>query len=247
MNTSKLALLDKLYLKLASDKGYQNIEAKRKGVVTGIPLVNQFSKNEFIPNVWFDWKYSIDASVIIIGQDWGPYIELNKIISRYKKHHQEESFSYDDFLLNTFHSRTENFILKALAETCPKANVSKKDFLKMFMFTVAVLFTRTGKHFRGNHNFDPKQSADHSYPYLKEQLDLVKPKVIITLGGLSLDQIERYFDMNLEGKNLTDKISKLEEGYVCVNDIVWIPNFHPAAHVSPRLQKEIWSVVWDFV
>src|SRR5688572_21705985 len=63
---------------LANDRSHNTIKASRKGVITDLSLVNQFALNKFIPNKWFDWIDRVDAEIMIIGQDWGPYIALQK-------------------------------------------------------------------------------------------------------------------------------------------------------------------------
>lgn len=237
--------LKNLWQELANDTGHSKIEARRKGKITNLGLVNQYKNHSFIPNKWFDWESKADAPVMIIGQDWGPYIELKKLIDRYISLKDDEGFDYQNFLFDTFSSRTEKFILKAIQETYPKKDKSIIEISDLLFFTVAVLFTRTGIHFRGNHNFDPKRSSEHSYPFLAKQIDIVNPKVIVPLGGLALTQVERYIGFTLPGNSLSDKINKLEGGILQTDDKIIVPNYHPAAHVPPHEMMERWKLIWN--
>jgi uracil-DNA glycosylase len=115
-------------------------------------------------------------------------------------------------------------------------------------FTMSVLFTRQGRHFRGSDNFDEKISSQLSSPYLKQQLDIVRPKVIIPLGNLAFSSVNKYFNLGYEKQKISEVIKSLEpKGYIVSKDTIIIPNYHPAAHISPIVMKNIWRIVWDFV
>ena len=46
-------------------------------------LINIYKNKEFsknIPSIWTDWYNRLDSNVMIIGQDWGPYNDMNNII-----------------------------------------------------------------------------------------------------------------------------------------------------------------------
>lgn len=243
----KTIRIRELWKDLAKDETYSKIEARRNGKLVNVGLVNHFRLHDFIPNKWFDWERRVDAPIMIIGQDWGPYVEIKKFVDDYNHYKDRKDFDYEEFLYKTFSSRTEKFIFKAIEETYPKEKKSSLEFSKYFFFTVAVLFTRKGIHFRGNHNFDPKKSAEHSYQYFKRQLDIVRPSVVMPLGSLALYQTEKYFDLNLKGANLTQKINNLDKGVIHKAQSTIIPNYHPAAYVNPDLMMTIWSKIWDYV
>lgn len=136
-------------------------------------LVNQFKFSTFIPNKWFDWPKYSDAKIMIVGQDWGPYQVLqDKFITRYATESKKLDFDYDQFLFDTFSSRTEKFIIKSI-EYWFQAEYSRKMSLNdwnNYFFTVAVMFCRSGKLFRGNSNFDSQKSLQVSKDYLKGKL-----------------------------------------------------------------------------
>lgn len=245
--SSKQKQMQDLWLDLSKDTECENITARRKGKTANLGLVNQFKLHNFIPNKWFDWNNSVDSQIMIIGQDWGPYSALEKFIDKYEDMRNLPNFNYDKFLYETFSSRTEKFIIKAIEETYPPGDKSALELSNFFIYTVAVMFTRKGIHFRGNHNFDPIKSAEHSFPFLERQISILQPKVIMPLGGLALSQVEKCFHLDLPGKNLTQKIENLGENVVRVGETVIIPNFHPAAYIDTKIQMRIWKRVWDFV
>jgi hypothetical protein len=232
---------------LRQDTAAEQISALRKGDKANLGLVNHYRLHELIPNKWFDWVNRAEANIMIIGQDWGPYSALRKYIDSYAVESTKPDFDYSKFLFSTFSSRTEKFILKAVENTYT-THFGEFDsrIWDDIMFTMAVLFTRQGEHFRGNHNFDPKQSAAHSYPFVSKQLEIVKPKIIITLGGMAFDVVNNYFNLEYAGKTLTTVIGELGDNVISVKNTIIIPNFHPASHTDPKLQLKIWSKVWKY-
>ncbi len=212
------------------------------------PLINQFSKLDLIPNKWFDWERRQNARVMIIGQDWGPYVALKKYVDDYEAEKNQPEFNYDRFLFKRFSSRTEKFIFKAVESTYLEkfGEMMPQETWDDFFFTMAVLFTRTGKHFRGSHNFDNESSRRHSLPYLRQQIEIVQPQVIMTLGGLALQSVSEIFDFEL-ANNLAQTLANLgPEGTIKVGKTVIIPNYHPAAFVNPKIMLERWRKLWDY-
>ena len=49
-------------------------------------LINIYKNKEFaknIPSVWTDWYNRLNSKIMIIGQDWGPYNDMEKIYNKY--------------------------------------------------------------------------------------------------------------------------------------------------------------------
>lgn len=71
-------------------------------------------------------------------------------------------------------------------------------------------------------------------PYLKKQIELIKPKFILLLGAVSLQA--------LFGKSY--KITQWRGRILHYNDIVAIPTYHPAYLLrNPNAKKEVWEDV----
>ncbi len=49
-------------------------------------LINIYKNKKFakeIPSIWTDWYNRLDSKIMIIGQDWGPYLDMKKLNARY--------------------------------------------------------------------------------------------------------------------------------------------------------------------
>jgi hypothetical protein len=245
---NKKDLMQNLISDLSQNTDCENIRRTRNGSLADLSLINQFNKRNFIPNKWFDWVNRVDAPIMIIGQDWGPYLSLKKYFDDYEISVKKPDFNYDDFLFKTFSSRTEKFIIKAIKKTySEKYGNFNKEVYDSIIFTMAVLFTRQGKHFRGNENFDEKSSFEICYPYVKRQIEIVKPKIIMTLGGLAFKVVDQFFELGFSGKNLTEVVKTLKDNIIRKSDTIIIPNFHPASHIDPQIQLKIWEKIWEYI
>jgi hypothetical protein len=248
--SKKEALMRQLLESIKSDKSIESLIVNRKGIQKDVGLINHYRLHELIPNKWFDWIRRVDAKIMIIGQDWGPYASLLKFINDYEIEKIKLDFDYDKFLFKTFSSRTEKFILKSISKgyfEIFNKEIEQKDW-DSFFFTIAVLFTRQGTHFRGSDNFDPKKSLDHSYPYVIKQIEIVKPKIIMPLGGMAWEILSKYYNLQVFGKTITEVINNMpSEGYIKSGEIYLIPNFHPASHVDPKIIHRQFKIIWDIM
>jgi DNA polymerase len=75
------------------------------------------------------------------------------------------------------------------------------------------------------------EEADACLPYLKRQIELIKPKVIVILGAVPLKfLLEKNGIMRLRGK------------WDSYNDIKVMPTFHPAYLLrNPEAKREVWE------
>jgi len=246
----KQSLMKRLIGELEDEDSVESILVSRNGKQVDVGLVNHFKLHKKIPNKWFDWVRKVNAPIVIIGQDWGPYIVLLKFIEDYSIEKDSMFFSYDDFLFKTFSSRTEKFIIKAIQNTYE--DTFKEEFPKrlweLFFFTMAVLFTRQGKHFRGNYNFDSEKSTELSFKYVSKQLDIVKPKIVIPLGNLALRSVDKHYQLGINNKKISKLVEELRpKGYIQKGQTYILPNFHPASHITPKIQLDIWKKIWQLI
>lgn len=246
MNKSKQ--LQQLWQDLASERNAEHLYKKRNGKLTNIGFVNQYAKHEFIPNKWFDWENRANAKIMIIGQDWGPYIALKPYVERYNEQKDKPGFNLDDFMFDTFSSRTERFIMKAIETTYKKHfnnEITHKTWNDIF-FTVAIMFTRQGKNFRGNDFFDEKFGIEVSFPYLKRQIDVLKPKIVIALGKLAYRVVAKYYNLEIQNESISKVVERIGDGAINVNNTIIIPIFHPASHTDPKIQIKGWEKMWKY-
>lgn len=247
MSSNRKTQMQALIEELKQDTSAEHITALRKGVKTKLGLINHYRLHDLIPNKWFDWVNRADAQIMIIGQDWGPYSALKKYVESYELESQAQNFDYESFLFSRMSSRTEKFILKTIKSTYEqKFGSFNENIWHDIIFTMSVLFTREGDNFRGSNNFDAKQSAEVSYPYVTRQLEIVKPKIILASGGMAFDVLNRFYNLGYDGKTVTQVIKELGDEVIKVNETIIIPNFHPASHTDPKIQTRIWSKIWDY-
>lgn len=251
---NKQTLFEDLYKSLAEHKESTKIKSKRRGIETDLGLVNFYGDQNFLKyfaDIWVDWKPRLGAKLMIVGQDWGPYVEMEKIANSVKT---EVSFGNTleevrhKYINNSKH-RTTKFLFQALEKSANENSVNLIDNPMDYVFvTMAVLFARKGKGFRGNHNFEEKISVELSRLFLKKQIEIVEPKVIVTLGNLATDSV-----LKILGSEMTSKLTKTIEEYnpknylfsLNSNSILVIPAFHPASHVTPEAKLTQWNYIWD--
>jgi len=88
-------------------------------------------------------------------------------------------------------------------------------------------------------NRDPKPDEIDLYkPFLKQQIDIIRPKVIVTLGRFSMDFILDLFGMKEQGQKISDLHGKVLHAKTPYGDIAVVPLFHPAVGFYNQNQKE---------
>ncbi len=76
-------------------------------------------------------------------------------------------------------------------------------------------------------------------PFLRRQIKIIQPGVIVTLGRFAMDFILTEFDMPEKGRSITELHGKLLHAMAPYGPIVVVPLFHPAVAFYRRDQKEI--------
>jgi hypothetical protein len=245
----KKKAIQSLWQALGENQKVKTCIRKRGGKKRNVGFINQFEKHSFIPNLWFDWKRKVEASIMVIGQDWGPYKELKKLIDEYQVKSKKEDFDYDKFLLETFSSRTEDFIKDVVKDTY-ESHFNKElntSIWSKFIFTVAVLFTRRGEHFRGNEYYDENFGLEESQSYLQKQINIVDPKVIVALGGAAWKNIRDIYGLKKYPKQISKVIDLTKGQVIKLGNKIVIPAFHPACHVTKEEKVGPWTNIWSWI
>lgn len=100
-----------------------------------------------------------------------------------------------------------------------------------------VYITNVVKHRTPNNRIPKSSEIKACTPYLIWQINIIKPKIIVTLGRTATNFILKEYDFK------PDKISKIH-GKIFKNKIIIIPTYHPAAVLrNPNLKK---VVIKDF-
>lgn len=194
-------------------------------------LINFYSSDMAlsIPSIWTDWLNHLDADVMIIGQDWGPYKDMELLYKRYVNGEK-----WID-LINEEKSLTKKNLFKLLKMTNKEMDESK------IFITNAIMCARSGTNYRGD-NINLKYSTCACSNYLKRQIDIVDPKVIVTLGYYPLLALSNIFGFTVES-NLTKTIEK--NPVIKVDNYIIVPAFHPAAQISLESQIKQYKRIWD--
>ena len=194
-------------------------------------LINIYKNKEFaknIPSVWTDWYNRLNSKIMIIGQDWGPYNDMEKIKTK-------ENWNK---IINEEKSMTKKMLENYIRQSSKDENILDKIYI-----TNAIMCARKGNNYRGN-NIKLKDSTKNCLEYIKIQIDIVNPKVILTLGYYPLYSLSQIFKFNIE-KQLTETIKK--QSYFKVDNIVIIPLYHPTAQVKREIQLQQYKKIWNFI
>lgn len=204
-------------------------------------LINIYKNKEFsknIPSIWTDWYNRLDSNVMIIGQDWGPYNDMNKFYNEYMKERAEANWKR---IIEQEKSMTKKMLERYLVQSAENNNINiDKDILNKIYITNAIMCARKGDNYRGN-NIRLKESTFNCKDFLKEQIDIVKPKIILTLGYYPLYSLSKIYGFDIE-KNLTQTIKNYEE--FKIDNFVIIPLYHPTAQISKEKQLEQYNKIW---
>lgn len=237
----KIKEFDKLIDEMSLCEKCTNLKNK-KG--TDCSLINiyknkKFSKN--IPSIWTDWYNRLNSSIMIIGQDWGPYNDMNKFYQEYITNKTKENWKK---IIEQEKSMTKKMLTKYLIKSAENNNINiRQNILDRIYVTNAIMCARQGDNYRGN-NIKLKESIINCKNFIKEQIDIVKPKVILTLGYYPLYSLSQIYKFDIEN-NLTSTIKKYE--HFKVMNIVVIPLYHPTAQISKEKQLEQYNIIWKYI
>lgn len=199
-------------------------------------LINIYQNYDFctnIPSIWTDWFNRLESDIMIIGQDWGPYIDMEKFhnLLNKDKSNWKNLIEYEK---SSTKKRLENFI---------KETSKNKYTLNNIYITNAIMCARQGESYRGN-NINLKASTLNCSNYLLKQIEIVKPKVILTLGYFPLLSLSKIFGFDI-GKTLKETILKFSE--IVIKDFVIIPLYHPVAQVKKEEQLKQYRRIWKYI
>lgn len=122
----------------------------------------------------------------------------------------------------------DNYIDDSILKMLQKKN---KNVEVIILITNAIMCARQGNSYRGN-NIDLKKSTINCCEYLKKQISIVKPKVILTLGYYSLMSLSKLFNFKID-KTLKETIKNYSE--IEINNFVIIPLYHPVAQIKKEI------------
>lgn len=199
-------------------------------------LINIYQNLDFsvnIPSIWTDWFHRVDSSIMIIGQDWGPYQEMKTL---------HDKLNYDKSNWKDLIESEKSNTKKLLAYYIEQSSQGMYTLDDLFV-TNAILCARKGNSYRGD-NIDLKKSTLNCSKYLLRQIEIVKPKVIVTLGYYPLLSLASIFGFPIS-KTLKETIQCYPE--IKVYDFVIIPVYHPVAQIKKEEQLKQYQKIWKYV
>lgn len=214
-------------------------------------LVNIFKDNDFcrnIPSIWTDWYNRLDSNIFIIGQDWDPVNDMKKYYLKYKKlindNKKEASIIWKD-IIEEEKSMTKKMLYKYLIESASINNkIIDSNYINKIYITNAIMCGRKGNNYRDTKNFKVKECTINCSSFLKRQIEIVRPKVILTLGYYPLFALSKIYNFNIE-KTLSNTIEK--QSVIKINNIIIIPLYHPSAQINCNKQIEQYKRIWEYI
>lgn len=88
-------------------------------------------------------------------------------------------------------------------------------------------------------NRPPQKGEIEQYtPYLRRQIKIIQPRVIVTLGRFAMEFILAEFGMPEHGKKITELHGQSLQAKTSYGPVTVVPLFHPAVVLYRREQKE---------
>lgn len=207
-----------------------NLKCKEKS------LINIYQDYDFttnIPSIWTDWFNRLDSKIMIVGQDWGPYDDMKKFNNLLKK----DKSNWKEII------ELEKSNTKKLLENYIKESSNRKYSLDDIFITNAIMCARQGNSYRGN-NIELKKSTINCSKYLISQIEIIKPKVILTLGYYPLMSLSKTLNFEIN-KTLKETIKNYSE--IKIDKFVIIPLYHPVAQIKKQEQLERYKKIWKYI
>jgi len=202
-------------------------------------LINIYENIKFakeIPSIWTDWYNRLDSKIMVIGQDWGPFVEMQRINKLYLQNPTKDNWNK---LIEEEKSLTKKQLTKYLIES----SNGKLNSLNNIYITNAIMCGRKGNNYRGN-NINLKASTLNCKEFLLRQIEMVKPKIILTLGYYPLYSLSHIYNFQIE-ENLSKTI--INHPIIERKDLIIIPLYHPSAQITKEKQMEQYNRIWNYI
>ncbi len=178
----------------------------------GIKLVQDSCRSQI--NLWSHWQGSLDAKILVIGQDWGE--KPDEISNTFWTNDPTyPSLTGDRKEIPQHKYVTDNNLAHIVWEALGLDLKGKQD---IFFFTNAVLCYRD-KGFTGAINPDWFKNCQ---PYCASLIEIIKPKAIVTLGSMPLRALlyrgSLSYDESFADPDKKLKISKSMREIVAATD-----------------------------
>lgn len=212
-------------------------------------LINFYQDPKFyfnIPSIWTDWLDRSNARIMIVGQDWGPYIDMCKSHNRYADYIGDGHNELWKKIVREPESMTNRMMTKYIIESASHYNIQiDTSIMDCIYVTNAVLCARQGSNYRGNDNFAPKKHTENCTSFLLEQIRTIQPLAVVLLGYWPL-----YSICKAVGKPVYKTLKEMLSSYnsptslIQIDETYIIPVYHPAAQISKDEQLKYYDMLW---
>lgn len=256
---SKADLLIELFKEAADCTKCERFNGKKKEADGYDGLINIFQNDQIalnIPSIWTDWINRADSKLMIVGQDWGPYIDMERLYKKYCKSIAAERDRREAWsaIVNEPESMTKKLMTEFIVQSSKEMGIDVDEtILDSFFVTNAVLCARKGTNYRGNNNFKPKFCTENCTAKLKKEIEIIRPLVIITLGYWPFYSIAKSYNIPVYktlGENLVRYSSDINSIVNISNDnspIYVLPVYHPTAQVKKTDQISYYRLMWELL
>jgi len=219
-----------LVIKLGKCDKCTNLKCKEKSLVN---IYRDYDFSISIPSIWTDWFNRLDSKIMVVGQDWGPYNDMKKFNNLL----DDNKSNWEEII------ELEKSSTKRLLENYIKDSSNGQYSLNDIFITNAIMCARQGNDYRGN-NIDLKKSTINCSEYLQKQIEIVKPKVILTLGYYPLMSLSKTLGFKID-KTLKETVDNYPE--IKIDDFIIIPLYHPVAQIKKQEQLNQYKRIWKYI
>lgn len=189
---------------------------------------------------WTEWQGNLDAELMVVGQDWGGT----------ENYQGQRGCDRDGDDTNTNLVVLLDSIGRGIEQPSEYQHRTRK-LKHQHYFTNAMLCLRSGNSTKGKKGGEePKAQCfrNCAREFLKPQIDLVRPRVIVALGGIAYRAILNEYGMKSEKTMKAAMERTAIDGPVLLDGMQLVPVYHCGARVTRSMrsvdrQKEDWKLV----
>ena len=222
-------------------------------------LINIFCNKEMwlnILSIWTDWLNRSNCKLMIVGQDWGPFVDMEKLHIKYYtsvEDGKDKELAWAN-IVNEPESMTKKMMTEFIIQSAKQMDITvDESILNSFFITNAVLCARRGNNYRGNDNFKPKFCTENCAEKLRKEIEIIRPLVVITLGYWPFYSIAKSFGIpvfktlkeNL--KEYSSDINKIINISDTQSPMYVLPVYHPTAQVRKNDQIAYYRLLWKLL
>jgi len=201
-------------------------------------LVNVIAANDkYAPRgigYWSDAYPNLCADLMIVGQDWGSegYLlnfskSYDRLLSSVNNYWEDKNPTWENLM---------TYLGKAGFSSVENSSNARLRFTNIYL-TNAVLCLRKGDKITGDIN---TQWIGNCFPFLKKQLDIIRPKIVATLGKKVFDVFSRHFGIPYQKfaeVALKEHICRITDDEHRSYEVILLPLYHTGYYGNLNRKK----------